>query len=328
MWAHGKGPAGSSRLALMVLIILAAWNARGAWFTAGQRNVGFYQLNSGLATGETASLEAADKTLTRLSTPAANASIIFGRSLAYLALGRPTQAGALWRSHPASAAWLLAWGQKRLAEEKYSEARTWFERLEVLEPERGDAWYYAGLADEGQQAWQEAGANYALALSRDNLVGIGSSDVYLRLGYLAVRARAWQDAEGPLAQALALNQFLLPENAVQAHFYYAEALFNLGRLSQAQTEYGQVLALAPRHYTAHIRLAALAWQLDHDAVQAEQLYQAATQLAPTEKAAYKGLGDLYRETGHVAEARAMYQHVLSLDPKDNGARRALEGLPP
>lgn len=329
MWAQAKRLTGSGRLAIIGLVILAGWGLRGGvWWAAGARNAGFYELNAGLATGQAAQLESADTLLKRISGPAAHESVVFGRSLAYLAMDRPGEADALWRTRPASAAWLLAWGQKRLVEEQYSQARLWFERLQALEPDQGEAWYYTGLTYEGQQAWDEAANSYTTALSRGKLVGVGSSDIYLRLGYLAVRMRAWEQAEAPLTQALALNQFLLPENAIQAHLYYADVLSNLGRLSQAQAEYNQVLALAPRHYAAHVRLATLAWELDGDAARAEQLFQAAIQLAPAEKSAYKGLGDLYRETGHVAEARMMYEQVLQIDPKDNTARRALEGLTP
>jgi Tfp pilus assembly protein PilF len=68
-----------------------------------------------------------------------------------------------------------------------------------------------------------------------------------------------------------------------------------------------------------VQLGLLLWELDHDRIAAEQLLQTAIQLDETNKWAYRHLGQIYKATGRMDKATAMYQKVLALDPRDEVA---------
>lgn len=86
-----------------------------------------------------------------------------------------------------------------------------------------------------------------------------------------------------------------------------------GRLSEAQTGYKQVLALAPRQFDALHLLGVLKRQ-QGDAAQAVELITAALAVKPAQAAAHCNLGAALQDLGRSDEALASYDRALQLNP--------------
>lgn len=313
LWLVGVG--------VIVLLARGDLTLRASW-----RNAGYVALSRQLARPQP-SLTTAQPWFDRAEAIAPDPGITYATSLVHHATGNEAAALALWRTLPDSDLWALAWSNKRLNEGDLNGVLEWAQYVIALNPELADGWYNAGLAYEGLRDLVQAEQHYQAALERDQQAQVSVSDIYAHLGMVAGRNQDWPQAAAWLAESLVQDTFSHPEAETQAHFSYAEALAQLGRTTEARYEYAAALEAAPRHYGAHVGLAALTWQ-GGDAAGAEALYQAAIAIAPEDKTAYKGLAELYHATGRIPEALAAYTQVLQLDPNDRAAARALEELSP
>ncbi len=322
-------PAGSRRLWLAGAVVAGAMLllVRGPWLAqAGWRNAGYLALDRQLMAAEP-DLAPAQRWFDRAEAIAADPGIAFATSLVHTARHEMDAAQAVWRTLPNSDLWALAWSNKRLNEGNLPDALEWAQQVIALNPDLADGWYNAGLVYEELRDLEQAAIHYQAALEQTERAQVGVSDIYAHLGIVAGRQEDWPGSAAWLAESLVRDTFSHDEVQTQAHFYYAEALLQLGRSTEARYEYTATLEAAPRHYGAHLGLAALAWQTG-DPAGAEALYQAAIAIEPQDKAAYRGLADLYRATERIEAAIEAYTQVLQIDPNDRAAARALSELSP
>jgi predicted TPR repeat methyltransferase len=93
----------------------------------------------------------------------------------------------------------------------------------------------------------------------------------------------------------------------------AVAAHQAGRLSEAQTRYRQVLALAPRQFDA-LHLLGVIERQQGDAAQAVELITAALAVNPAQATAHCNLGAALQDLGRSIEALASYDRALRLNP--------------
>jgi len=202
-----------------------------------------------------------------------------------------------------------------------------------------------GSREQAGEEWRAGGIPYAdfrRVAARANRAGDSENalDWYYRAIVLAPAASdAYASAatvlfdmgeEGQalalIDQALALDAFDSESAEVTAHFNRAEILRKMERSREAMAEYEWVVERRPNDYWAHIRLGALLWEVEQDAVRTEGLFLRAAEINPAAKWAYSRLGGFYREVGRSAEALQMYLRVLAIDSTDESAQKAVQAL--
>ena len=109
-----------------------------------------------------------------------------------------------------------------------------------------------------------------------------------------------------------------------------EALLNLGRAyvklsryPEAETAYGQLLALAPGHPVALNNLGNIALRRGNTE-KAIELYREAIQARPDYILAHFQLGDALKNAGRYKDAYETYNKVLALEPKDSRELEAFD----
>jgi tetratricopeptide (TPR) repeat protein len=281
---------------------------------------------------------------------------------AYEATAQAKRADGIWRSLGLSAPALLALGEQARLAKHYSEALTWYERAGRASPRLIEPLYYAGrayrdwqrldeslrvlqkasaLAPDNRDVWYEIGQTYAarqearaaLEAFRHGLDAhegqAGRSNLLFRIGYAQQYTFAPSDlaaAGAAYAQALALDDYPIDAWQKAETYHQSGVLLALQkRWQEAIREYEQALAINPRHYQAQLSLAQALWQVGQRDAAFAQARQAEA-LDPTQKHAYRILGDFYAAEQKVAEASAMYTRVLEIDPHDVRARQGLEAL--
>ncbi|MCI0395835.1 MAG: tetratricopeptide repeat protein [Chloroflexi bacterium] len=259
-----------------------------------------------------------------------------GLGFALVTQGRENDALLVWRSSSGMPAELMTWGFQAWKEGEYQEAADWLERAAGAAPSLGDPWYYLGMLYEETGRPEQATEAYSQGRERLQLLAVGRSEFYFRLGQLAKQkgqSSNWltsrdlfTQAAAFYAQAISLNAFSEPSSEAITHFDLADVLNRLGRDREALAEYEWVLAHEPQNYWANVRLGLLVWELDGDSTKAETLLLRALAVEEDKKWAYQYLGQLYLATGRQAEAVEMYRHVLALDPRDVGAQESLNSL--
>ena len=88
----------------------------------------------------------------------------------------------------------------------------------------------------------------------------------------------------------------------------------LGRLTEAERLYRQILAVDPRHAQSMHLLGVIAHQSGRNDV-AVDLIQKAISLNPRIPDFHSNLGGILKEQGRLAEAVACYERALALNPK-------------
>ncbi len=243
------------------------------------------------------------------------------RVLGYMAhrVGDQETAVRAWKNSPAVVSELIAKGQAAQLANDQERALTWFNLVIRVTPELADGWFFQGLAQEAQGEWPLALESYATAVGRSDRLRVGYSDPYFRLA----RAR-WQ-LEGSTAQetiladlrqALDSDDFLGEWARAQTHYLRGLVLREMGRPDEATAEFDWVITHQPDDYWSRIQLGLLAWEADQDAQAAEAWLQAAAEIAPDNKWAYRYLGQIYEANDRLDQATAMYEQVLALDPND------------
>lgn len=94
----------------------------------------------------------------------------------------------------------------------------------------------------------------------------------------------------------------------------AIALHQAGRLAEAEQLYCQVLQADPRNSDAMHMLGLLAHQVGRHDLAIERIRQAIA-IQPSQPGYYNNLGEVFRVSGHPAEARASYEQALRLNPQ-------------
>ncbi|MFT5175869.1 MAG: protein O-GlcNAc transferase, partial [Gammaproteobacteria bacterium] len=106
-----------------------------------------------------------------------------------------------------------------------------------------------------------------------------------------------------------LDQPMAVDEALQVAISHHQ----LGRLTEAEAIYRQVLAAHPHHPDALHFLGLIAHQLGNNAL-AQELIENAIQVNPNNPAYYSNLGFVVREQGRVDEAINHYQYAIQLQP--------------
>lgn len=103
-----------------------------------------------------------------------------------------------------------------------------------------------------------------------------------------------------------------PED-VRAAFEIAVALHREGRLEDAASGYGRVLAMAPDHFDA-LHLAGLVSYQNGQFAEAAERIEKAISLDPTQAGPHSNLGLALQRLGRTQEAAACYDRALALEP--------------
>jgi tetratricopeptide (TPR) repeat protein len=241
------------------------------------------------------------------------------RALGYAAYysGDETAAVRAWKHAPLIVNELIDKGLEAQRAGHKEAALPWFELVTRIAPDLADGWFLLALAYEDAGDWSSAADFYATAVSRPTSERVGYSDLNFRLG--RARWQAGEDEELALAaldQALQADDFSGDWAREQSHYVRGVVLRQAGRGREAATEFAWVVAHAPDNYWAHVQLGLLAWEVDEDVATAEKWLQKAIPLAANNKWVYRHLGQIYKSSGQLDRAAAMYQTVLSLDPND------------
>lgn len=205
-----------------------------------------------------------------------------------------------------------------------NESLLWYDRAIQLEPDIGDPWYYKGLVYEKLSLYENSISSFWMGLDQPQLIGIGESNFYFRIGWTLSRNQEGRIVE--LSDILNLYDTALDANAfsdewtrIQTHFARGEVLSKLDRESEAIEEFEFVLSIDKTHYASRVQLGSLIWSEDQDAELAEQLFREAIEINPESKWAYRGLANLFFSTNKHTLAIQMYEKVLEIDPLDNFA---------
>lgn len=255
-----------------------------------------------------------------------------GLGFALARQGREDEAVAAWQSVAGMAEEFIKWGEQARVVGRHQEALMWYSRAAKVEPRLRDPWYYKGQTYEQLENWERAVEVYRKGLQRPAMIQVGLSDFYFRLGYIWAHKSSqpdWQTALALYDKALKLEAFSDEWSRIQVHYARGEVLRKLDRKRAAMKEYESFIAhRSSGHwaYWAHVRLGSLTWELDRDADRAEYFFLQALDIEDSNKWAYRGLGLLYRETGHWAKAIEMYRQVLELDPNDSVAHAQLTNI--
>jgi tetratricopeptide (TPR) repeat protein len=242
------------------------------------------------------------------------------RALGYLRLARGEEDATLaaWRRAAGMTGELLAKGAAAEADARYDEALAWYRRATAIDPASVDAWLQTGATLELQGDWMTAAAAYSTGASAtpDN------SDLLFRIAQVQrqyASAIDWPAILDLLDRAIAQDNFLYEWDRTQSHHLRGEALRTVGRAAEALAEFTWVTQHRPNDFWATLSHADLTWEVERDAVAAEQLFREAIAIDGENKWAYLLQGSFYTELGRLDEAKAAYEQVLRIDPTDQSA---------
>lgn len=188
-------------------------------------------------------------------------------------------------------------------------------RLARLEPDDREIRLVLAMLLEERGDGSLAEAEYARALARP-----GDRPYLLTcLGRLHLAREEWAAAADDLKKALALSPGL-----VQAELGYAEALHGLGRRAQAAAALRGVIQHAPAVPEAYLRLGDLLAAGGAEAKELLGLYERGVEHNPSDVDLHLRLAKVLQKLGRSADARAVYALILSLEPANREARKALE----
>lgn len=264
----------------------------------------------------------------------ANGTANWGLGFILAAQGQEEEAIAVWQAAGDGIAEELFQRGKLVHEAKrYEKALVWYQRAATVEPEFGDPWYYAGLAYEKLEWWEEALRAYEQAIKVGTFSDVRHSSPYYRLGMLChwrVVPSKPDEALAAYDTAIALDDFNTDLEAANSH-YGRGAIYDWqgGDPLDSIREYQQAIALNPRHHWAHLSLGHALYRAYGDVSLAEREMEQALSLWPnneSQQRPYRVLGDIYRDAGMIEKAIAAYQEALRLDANDEHVKKALSEL--
>jgi tetratricopeptide (TPR) repeat protein len=225
---------------------------------------------------------------------------------------------------------LVAVGKQARARSDLEEAQVWYERAARLEPDLGDPWYRLGILFEQQEQWTSAIAAYEQALGFNRYQEVSGSDLHCRLGTIYgwnLEPRRPGQALGSLRTALELDDFITPVDAARCSYLYGFVQRERGtEPAQYIDDFQRAVDLNPKQAWAHLMLGVAIYERDRDAARAETEIRKSLDLAPGNKWAYYHLGEIHRQEGRMADAAAMYEQALRLDPEFEAAQVGLRRI--
>jgi superkiller protein 3 len=232
--------------------------------------------------------------------------------------------------------WLL-YANRLLGQEDYSGAELAFEK--ALDLNDGNSAVYVGMGNlaGAEDRWNEALANYFLAIlhtptSSQGYVALG--DAFGQLDALDKAATAYNqaitlDPDNPAAyaklsnayrqlgemdKALEVDQAALDAapDSIEALLSLANAYYTEKDYVQAADLYRRILALDPNQVRPYLSLAEIALVQENDQQTALEMYQAAVTTNPSYGLAITALGDFYLQQGQLYLAEQAYRQALEL----------------
>lgn len=292
------------------------------------QNAGFIVLNHALAVAPNSVTD--DKTGKAIislerATSSDRGSPSTWRALGYLYLmhGAEEEALTAWRYSGMMQAELLGRGAAAEDAGDSEEALRWFLLAVRLTPIDPEGWLQIGLIHESRGELADAMTFYETG----SRVASDNGDLLYRQGRLISREPApvdWTTVLEMADSAIAADNFLYDWSEVQSHVLRADSLRQLGRESEALTEYAWVVERRPDEYWASIRYGELKWQVEGDLDNSVAILEQAIELDSANKWAYLTLGRVYDAAGRRDEAAHYFNRVLAIDPSDQTANTWFE----
>lgn len=253
-----------------------------------------------------------------------------GLGFAYAGQGKETAALTAWQHVDGMATEATQWAALANGRGATNDLQLWAGRAVALEPGLSDGWYWQGVAAEAIADYPAAAAAYQAAIERDWFVVVAASQPHYQLGLLHQLAFAQIDeAVAAYETAVSLNQFASRWQAADAYYRLGETLAQSGAdPAEAIAAYEQAIALNPDHAAAYVLLG-MAYHADARGLTAvTAAFHQAMRLDPQNPWAYVLLGEIYAQENQTAEAAALFNQALALDPTFERARQGLQALQP
>jgi tetratricopeptide (TPR) repeat protein len=248
--------------------------------------------------------------------------------LTYLDLGRERDADAQFARTESDASFAVAAlygrGRAALAQQDYSAAVRYFERVLSLDKAAAAAHYPLGLAYRGLGRVAEADAHLRRRTSAeirppdhliDALAGLlDTADAHYGLGIEASRVAAWGEAIAQFRQALAID----PRHTA-ALLNLSVALHRQGDDAGALAEARKVLGITPTETRAHYVIGTIEATAGRDEA-AIDAYRSATRIDPRFIEARLSLAAALRRRGRLQEALGEYDAVMRQEPSESEAQ--------
>jgi Flp pilus assembly protein TadD/mono/diheme cytochrome c family protein len=172
-----------------------------------------------------------------------------------------------------------------------------------------------GTALDGAGAWQQARAEYQKALTVDP----ENADARFDIAHLDSKHGNYTEAEQEYLRVLIAN----PKDA-SAHNELGGVLAAVGRPADAQREFEAAIAISPDNFDALYNLAGIEAENNNLPHAMELLERALKQKDDAD--AHQLLGNVYAQSGRLADALDQFKAVQVLRPKDTVAHRQLAQL--
>jgi tetratricopeptide (TPR) repeat protein/mono/diheme cytochrome c family protein len=197
----------------------------------------------------------------------------------------------------------------------YTSAATLYRRALTRTPDDVRTITALGTALDGEGDWQQALAEYQKALTIDP----ENVDARYDLAHLEFK-------HGSYAEAEQQYRHLLVEDVkdASAHNELGGVLAATNRPAEAQHEFEAAIALDPDNFDALYNLAGVEADNNHSAHASELLQQALKQKDDAD--AHQLLGNIYAQSGKLADALQQFKDVQLLRPRDPVAHRQLAQL--
>lgn len=311
---------------LLVTAILAFAGEIASYLRLNTTNI---SLNSALAEGNNAALDASAKELGELlaDTPH-EAEAWRGIALAHITQNQLAAAAEAYAHIENAEAELVDWGRRAELEKRWDIAQDWYQVAVLLEPENGDHLYRLARVS-AEQGQQEAIDYYTQALAAPQRAEFGRSNILTRMGELEKRNNnpvIWRDVLNRYDEAIQLDEFVEPGDVVQAWLGKAEAFERLGQSRAALEAYEWLAVYSPGHYWANVHSGRLAWQAEMNTSKAISYLEKAIEIDGRPKWAHLYLAQVYAQLGENDRAIPLFRKVLEIDPEDRVARAHLSQL--
>lgn len=190
-----------------------------------------------------------------------------------------------------------------------------------------DVYYSLGRMYEGQGNSGDASAAYLAAAGASSHATVGRSDALFSQGWLKVYHVTPPDdlaAVELFKKSIEINDFGNGQKGLAAaYFQLGHAYLRLGDPVNAIANYKEAIRLAPESSDYRVSLGVALIAADRGSEGLASLEEALA-LQPENVAALLALGDYHRTSGDALKAQDIYAHVLSIDPGNEHAIRALK----
>lgn len=238
----------------------------------------------------------------------------------YLTTGKTEQAAqmdvALMQQAPNDSTNKINHGRLLMAQGKFQEAVTSFQKTVADAGNSNEAHYYLGMAYWKNGETDQANAEFQNALR----ISAGLPVALRALAQLNYSLQRYSVAQ-IYAQELVQNDAANPVN----HLLLGETLFQQGKNKDAETQFLTARQLAPSNPGVHADLALL-YRTEKKLPEAEKEYETALQVAPQNPAVLDQYAGFLVSRGEQAKAVSMVQQFLGRNPNNADTHLILSSL--